>query len=139
MNKEDRGNRGYLGERFECRRVRGSEDILYKSTIQIYYTNTCKTPLHICKNTSTNLSFLFLLCTFTELPFTEPYLPIHSIYSCSWLLFSLFRFSLNNALSYSMAYSFPIFLHRFPYFLANLLIFNCLCINDFFAILIGVF
>nr|DAJ56497.1 MAG TPA: hypothetical protein [Caudoviricetes sp.] len=30
-----------------------------------------------------------------------------------------------------MAYSFPIFLHKFPRFLANLLIFNCLCIKLF--------
>ena len=55
------------------KRVRDGEDI----HIQILYK-------YMHTHTFTNLSFLFfLLCTFTELPFTEPYLPIHSLYSCS--------------------------------------------------------
>lgn len=102
--------------------------------------------MHTCThtNTFTNLSFFFPSLHIYRASIYKPYpaytysQPFILMTRFSWLLF-LFRFSLNNGYPYSMAYSFPIFLHRFPYFLANLLIFNCLCINDFFAILIGVF
>ena len=116
----------------------------YTYLLHIYYTKYTKThthknihiPLHICKSI-----IPFLLCAFINhtLPIhthLQSFIPIYKLFP---VCFSLFRFSLNNGYSYSMTYSFPIFLHRFPYFLANLLIFNCLCINDFFAIFIGVF
>ena len=138
-------NRGYLWERFEYRRVRGSEDIhiqiLYKyytNTIQILYKyiqiyhayihiQNTYIPLHTYKSI-----IPFLLCTFvnhtrTTCIFINAYILIARFPGC----FSLFRLNLNKGYSYSMTYSFPISLHKFSYFLANLLIFNYLCIKLF--------
>lgn len=109
--------------------------ITYKSIIHIYlylYTNTniqnTHIPLHICKSIipfpSMHICKSYPTYTYTFVVF---YTYLQVVPGC----FSLFRFSLNKGYFYSMTYSFPIFLHRFPYFLANLLIFNYLCIKLF--------
>lgn len=102
--------------------------LLYKIHKNTHTHKNIHIPLHICKSI-----IPFLLCAFINhtLPIhthLQSFIPIYKLFP---VCFSLFRFSLNNSISYSLAYSFPIFLHRFPYFLANLLIFNYLCIKLF--------
>ena len=119
---------------------------LYTYLLQIYYTNTMQnyhakhTHLQIPLQIFFPSLHIYRASIYKPYPtYTYTFVVFYTYLQVVPGCFSLFRFSLNKGYFYSMTYSFPIFLHRFPYFLANLLIFNCLCINDFFAILIGVF
>lgn len=118
-------NKGIWGKGLSVGECETARTYTYTIHIHLLY-HTYKTQnTHI---STTNLLYKYyakLSCkTYTFVVF---YTYLQVVPGC----FSLFRFSLNNGYFYSMTYSFPISLHKFSYFLSNLLIFNCLCIKLF--------
>ena len=139
-----------MGRRFGSRRVRGSEDnhtYYYTYNHTYYYTYICSTIHTKYKSTIQNIqhksTIHIYLCTPLQIyhffssmhkpypTYTYTFVVLYTYLQVVPGCFFLFRFSLNKDYPYPMTYSFPISLHKFPYFLANLLIFNYLCINDF--------